>query len=452
VAFSLGDLFSLDGAFGQILIYNGVGQVVSAVMTPMTNELLQLVNETAQTEILSPAILADLVVRNYLDHGSAEAVAKKSGISPSDFALMVKSAGDAVDTTTLIEAYRRKIIGWESTGPDGTGVLDGIREGRLADKWAPVLQQLGMVPIGVADAVDAVVENQISHAQGAEFAYQSGVSAADFQILINTRGNPPSPEQLLSMLRRGIIVQDGTGPDVLSVTQGISEGATKDKWIKPLLETQTVLVPEGRVTTLLRVGAIDKATAIAWFQQLGYDQTAAAAFATEASRTKTQTDKALAKADVLKLYTDRAIDSATAVSLLGELGYDTAEADELLAIQDLHAATVITDAAISRIKSYYIARKITDQQVVTALDSLNVPSDQRTQLIASWAIDRSSNVKLLTEAQIADAWVYLLMDTATAVEYLMALGYTEYDAWVVLSIKAKGPVGTAPPNTVPPLQ
>lgn len=450
MAFSIGDLFSADNAFGQILIYNGVGDIVSTVMLPLNNELAQLVNEATQTEILSPAILADLVVRNYLDAASATGTAAKSGITASDFALMVKSAGDAVDTTTLIEAYRRKIIPWESTGPDGTGVLDGIREGRLADKWAPVLQQLGSVPLGVADAVDAVVENQISHDQGATFAYENGVSADDFQILVNTRGNPPAPGDLLTMLRRGIIPQDGTGPDVLSVTQGIAEGATKDKWIPALLKTQTVLVPEGRVTTLLRVGAIDKATAISWYQLLGYDQTAAAAFAAEASTTKTTADKQLAKSDVLKLYADSAIDAASATAMLGALGYDAAEAGEILAIQDFHTQAAITDSAITKIKSYYIARKISDTDTVTALDALNVPSDQRTQLIAAWQIERTSNVKLLTEAQIADAWAYEIIDTPTAVEDLIALGYTEYDAYVILSVKNKGPISATPPaQTVP---
>jgi hypothetical protein len=451
VALNLGDLFGKESAFGQIMIW-GVGQqVIGAVLAPGLNELTHLVNEIAQTEVLAPADLADLVVRNYLDIDAATGTAKKSGVSPEDFALLVKNAGDAPSTTTLIEAYRRKIIGWDSAQGGLPSVLDGIREGRLADKWAPMLQALGDVPIGVADAVDAVVEGQISRAAGEEIAYQNGISKDNFAILYNTRGNPPAPSELLEMVRRGNIPVGGTGPDVLSLTQGISEGATKDKWIPQFINLLTVLPPEGRVTAMLRAGAISRDQAIGYYKRLGYDDTVAAGFAAEASHTKTAASKDLAKADIEKLYADGAIDSAAATSMLEGLGYAADEAAYLLAIQDLHATTVIVDAAITRIRSYYIARKLADDAVVSALDSLSVPPAQRDKLISAWRIDRTSNVKLLSEAQIVDAWNYTLLSQADAISALVALGYTAHDGWVLLSIKNKGPLPDEPAQGPTPL-
>jgi len=451
VALNLGELFGKESAFGQLLIWQVGAQVISAVMTPGLNELTQLVNEVAQTQVLSPADLADLVVRNYLALGEGEAVAKKSGVSPADFALLVKNAGAAPDTTTLVEGYRRKILGWDAGSQGMPSVLDGIREGRLADKWAPLIQALGDVPIGVADAVDAVVEGQIPRAQGEAIAYENGISADNFAILYNTRGNPPAPSELAEMVRRSIIPQGGTGPDVLSMVQGISEGATKDKWIPALLKLLTVLPPEGRVTAMLRAGSITRDQAIGYYKQLGYDDTVAAGFAAEASHTKTAASKDLAKADVEKLYADRAIDAATATSMLEGLGYTQDEAAYLLAIQDLHATAVIVDAAISRIRSYYEARKITDQTVVNALNSLNVPTAQQEQLIAAWKIARDSNVKTLTQAEITAAWQLTLFSDSEAITELQALGYTERDAWVLLSIKNKAPLGNPPAQGANPL-
>lgn len=447
MALNLGDLFGKESAFGQLLIWQVGAQVIGAVMGPGLSELQQLVNEVAQTEVLTPATLADLVVRNYLDHASAEGTAKKSGVSPEDFALLVKAAGDAVDTTTLIEGYRRGILGWDSSPGALPSVLDGIREGRLADKWAPLIKELGDVPLGVADAVDAVVEGQISMDEGKAIAYVNGISAANFEILYNTRGNPPGPSELAEMVRRGIIPTSGTGPTVLSFDQGISEGATKDKWIPALRELMTVLPAEGRVTTLLRNGVITRDQAITYYKQLGYDQAAATAFADEASAVKTATDKLLAKSDVITLYADGAITRDQAAALIAALGYDGTEADQILTIQDLHTATAATNAAISRISSYYVARKIDKTGAVNALNSLNVPPAQQTALLTAWDIERTSNVKLLTESQIADAWAYTIIDTPTAVTELMALGYTELDAWIVLSIKNKAPItDTAPPQ------
>lgn len=441
---NLGDLFGKESPFGQIMIW-GVGQqVIGAVLAPGLNELTQLVNEVAQTVILTPADLADLTVRNYIDMDAATAVAKKSGVSPEDFALLVKNAGDAPDTTTLVEGYRRKVLAWDSAQGGMPSVLDGIREGRLSDKWAPLIQALGMVPLGVADAVDAVVENQISRADGEAIAYQNGVSAADFTILTNTRGNPPGPAELMEMVRRGNIPVAGTGPDVLSLTQGISEGATKDKWIPQYIELLTVLPPEGRVTALLRAGAITLEQAIGYYKQLGYDQSVAEGFAKEASHTKTAAARDLAKGDIEKLYADKLIDPATFTSLAGALGYSADEAADLMAIQDMHAATVIADSAITRIRGYYIARKIDEQTTTAALASLKVAADAAARYLAAWRIDRDSNVKLLTEAQVVDAWALGLINDAQAYSSLQALGYTPFDAWVLLSLKNKGPLPGAP--------
>lgn len=452
MALNLGDLFGKDSAFGQLLIWQVGAQVVGAVMAPGLSELTQLVNEVAQTEPLTPATLADLVVRNYLDQASATATAKRSGVSPEDFALMVKAAGDAVDTTTLIEGYRRGILGWDSSSNGMPSVIDGIREGRLADKWAPLIQALGDLPLGVADAVDAVVEGQISMDQGEAIAYQNGINADNFRILYNTRGNPPGPSDLAEMVRRGVIPVHGSGPDVLSLDQGIAEGASKDKWIPAYEQLLTVLPAEGRVTTLLRNGTITRDQAISYYQQLGYDQAAANAFADEASAIKTAADKLLAKSDVITLYADGAISRQDAAGLIQALGYDGTEADQILTIQDLHTATAATNAAISRISSYYIARKIDDTKAINALNALNVPAPQQTTLLTAWNISRTSNVKLLTESQITDAWAYTIIDTPTALQELMALGYTELDAWTILSIKNKAPItDTAPAQGPGPL-
>lgn len=443
-------LISGGGAFASQFAWTVESAVAQAALGPALAELTQKLNADHPLIPLAPADLADLVVRNYLPADTASATAAKSGVSADDFALLVRNAGAAPDTTTLIEAYRRRIIGWDTSTGGLPSVLDGIREGRLADKWAPMLRDLGDLPIGVADAVDAVVENQISRSQGETIAYEQGISAANFAILVNTRGNPPGPAELADLVRRGVIPQGGTGPDVLSFVQGISEGATKDKWIPALTALQTVLPPEGRVTAMLRAGAITEQQALHYYRQLGYDQTVAQGFATEASHAKTATAKDLAKGDIERLYADGAIDAPTATGMLATLGYTADEAGYLLAIQDMHAATVVMDSVITRIRSYYVARKISLGQVVTALDSLGVPTAQRDKLTAAWQIARTSNVKLLTESQVVDAWAYKIMTTDQAMSALQALGYTALDAWTVLSIKNKGPLpGQPAPGPAP---
>lgn len=446
MALDLGAIFGGESAFGQIVTYGVMQQVIEALLAPALSVATQDINARTPVTPLSPADAADLVVRSYLDMAGGVAAALKSGVSADDFALLVKASGDALDTTSLVEAYRRKIIPMDAGSADGVGLVQGIAQGRLDPKWTPVVQALGDLPLSPADAVDAVVESQITMAEGQDWAYKSGVPNDVFQILVNTRGNPPSPTELAEMVRRGIIGQEGTGPDALSFQQGIAEGATKVKWTDALSKLQTTLVPQGTITTLLRDGAIDLPTALGWYQLLGYDQTAAEALAKQATASATSQDKALAKADILTLYTDQAIDRTTAAGMLADLGYSSQAGEEILEIQDLHVAVTATNSAISRIKSYYLARKIDATGLVNALNSLGVPPDQQTVLKQLWDLERTTDVKLLTEAQIADAWEYLLMDDATALSYLEALGYTALDAWIVLAVKNKGPL----PNTPAP--
>lgn len=444
VGIDLGALFGSDSAFAQILEYGVMQQVITAMLGPALAVTTQDINAANPVVPISPPDLADLVVRSYMDLATAVAVAAKSGISAGDFALLVKSAGDAPDTTTLMEAYRRKIIPLTGTGPDAVTVEQGLREGRLGNKWNAMIESLGVLPIGVADAVDAVVENQIPYTDGEEYAYQNGLDRAAFQILVNTRGNPPSPTELGEMVRRGIIPLTGKGPDVLSFEQGISEGATKDKWITAYEQSMTVEPPESTIQAWVREGVIDNTEAISRLKVLGYDESAAEHYVAEAISTTTSQYRQIAESDIVALYSGRAIDAAGATDMLSTLGYSSDVAAEILAVTDFHVQVGIRNNAISKVRTYYLARKITDTQAITSLDALEVPSEQRTELMTAWQVERGSNIKLLTEAQITDAWEYGVMSADTAIGELEALGYTPFDAYVIMSNKNKGSIGPAP--------
>jgi hypothetical protein len=449
---AIGDLFGEDSAIRQLLVWNVFGQILSTLMAPGLAELTQLVNETAVSATgssppvpLSPADAADAVVRGFLSTAAGAGFAAKAGVGGEDFSTLVQLAGDAPSPTDLIMAFRRGLIPLDGGSPDAVGVRQGIAQGRLADKWVPMIEGLGQVPLGVADAVDAVVEGQISMADGVAIAYTNGLSAENFTILYNTRGNPPDPTTLAEALRRNVIGKDATGPDALSFRQGISEGATKDKWIPVLESLLTVLPPARTVTALQRSGAITAVQALDYYAQLGLDQATAAQYVADATSVKTQASKNLALSDVLTLYTDRAIDAPTATAMLQSLGYEPSECVYLLQIQDLHLAVTNISAAITRIKAEYIVGKLDTTTVTNALNALSVPGAQQQQLLAIWAIEVATNVKTLTPAQVVDAWNYKILTDAQALTELRGLGYSEQDAYVLLSIKNQGPLAASLP-------
>lgn len=443
-------LFGKESVLYQLLLWNVIGELLSSALGPVTAEIANSVNALSQQVPLTPPDLADLVVRGYLTEGQGAETAKKSGVSPDDFHHMVQATGQALDTTSLMEAFRRQYIPWDAGSPDGAGALQGIREGHLADKWADVVRKLAEVPIGIADAVDAVVESQITRAEGEAIAYQNGISAASFDILYNTRGNPPSPGELMELVRRGLIPVGGTGADVLSFDQGISEGATKNKWTNKLAALIEVIPPARTVGAMQRDGSLTSAQAAAIYRQLGYSPTIAEAFVKEASRGKTQAARHLAKADVLALYADGVIDAPTATGYLALDGYEPHEAAQELQIADLRAEIAAQKSAVAHVRSLYLARKLSAHDAARTLDQLAVAPAARDKMIELWQVERGTATRILTPAEITDAFAYQVMTQDEASAELVAEGYTEFDAWALLSIKNKAALPGRPAGTPSP--
>lgn len=448
-----GDLFgggSESSLAESFLLWNVASQFVGALLAPMITDLTQIMNELSVHagvhQVLTPAELADMVVRGIIDPANAQSVAAASGTDGNDFTLMVESAGEPPGLEFLLEAWRRGYLGWDDTGPEAPSVERGIRTSRVYNYWADVIRKMAVVPMGVAEAVDAVVEGQITHDDGAKAAYANGIDADTFQVLVNTRGNPPSPMQLVTLYRRGLIPLEGTGPDVTSVQQGIYEGATKDKWWQLLADLAEYLPPARTITALEREGAITAAQAVDLYKKAGLSPELAAIYSAAASHGKTTTHKQLAESAVVQLYEAKLITAAQAEPMLTNLGYDTNEAGFVLALADHNVQAKSVTAAVTKIRTLYTGRKIDAAGAKKALADLQVPEGQIGPLMEVWDIEAQANVRDLTEAQIVEAWHYQIMTQDEAVAALGVLGYTPWDAWVLLSVKNKGPLDHQPPR------
>lgn len=449
---SWGDLFPEGSIAEQFLIWNVGSAVVSAVLGPVLT--------TVQSEIwsgavgssgghvhapLSPADYANAVVRNFLGDQAAAHGAAMSGVNAGDFDTLVHLAGDAPAPGQLAEALRRKIIPEGGTGPSSVSFEQGIAEGRLSDKWAPVIQQLSQIWPTPTDALQAYLEGQVDEGTAQELYQRFGGDPEYFQLLYNTRGNAPTPMEALTMLRRGIIPESGTGPDSISYQQAFLEGPWRNKWLGPFKALAEYLPPPRTVSALLKSGAIDQATAQKIWQQSGLSPQMAAAYAKSASGEKLAGSKQLAQGLILTLYETQAITAAEASSDLTALGYGATEVKLVLEITDLQRELRVLNSSITRIGSLYVARKITRKAAAEALTALDVLGDHQAHILSLWDIERTANVKQLTAAEITAAYEYQNMTESEALTELQNLGYTPFDAWVLLSNKAKGPLGERPP-------
>lgn len=443
----------LGGVFGQgkeaaaqLFIWQVMGQIVETLMSPLMNELQRSVNQVSQTTPLTPAQLADMVVRNFIDLADGTDYAKQSGVAASDFQRMVYASGDAPGPEMLVEALRRQVIPATGTGGDVVSFQQGIAEGRLADKWAAMVQALGDVPLPVADAVDAVVEGQIPMDQAQQEAYYSGVTAERFQILVNTRGNPPSPGELFELYRRGVIPLEGTGPTVTSVQQGIYEGATKDKWFDALANLVLYVPPPRTVTAMVRANSISADQALAWWKAAGMDDTTAQAFLADAQKPSASSSHTITASEISALYADQLISQSQAESMLQTLGYSETDAAGIMQLAAYNVSKGQLTSAVNRIRSLYLARKISRADAQATLGDLHVAAAQVTAMLDMWDVDYSANVKVLSESQVASALYYQVIDQTTAMSALQAMGYGAHDAWVLLSVRAHSALPDEPPQ------
>jgi hypothetical protein len=110
----------------------------------------------------------------------------------------------------------------------------------------------------------------------------------------------------------------------------------------------------------------------------------------------------------------------------------------------MQRATAAITRAVTRLQTLYMSRKIGTDTATQALDRLGVPGVAIPDIISTWDVIASANVKTLTEAQIVDAWAKNLLTNDQASSELQAIGYTPFDAWVLMAIKNAPAAGPAP--------
>ena len=398
-------------------------------------------------QLLSPADAADGVVRNFLTLAQGKAVAGKQGVSAADFETLVHLSGDAPGPQQLAEARRRGLIEASGTGPGSTSFEQGIAEGRLADKWSGVIEGLSKLWPSPVDALDAQVKGQLTEAQAHELYAKLGGDPQFEAWLYNTIGEGPTPLEAANLAARGIIPWTGTGPNSTSYEQAVKESHYRNKWSEPYKRLAEHIPPPSTITTQLSHQIITRD--VATTELLANDMTAdqAAAYVAEAEYEAVSDYRGLTQSAVVDMYYAHLIDHDQAVSVLGDLHVTAQAAELLLAYADVRYVVDSVNKTVARLQTLFGARKIGLESARAALLKLQIPAATVEATLNDWVLQAAITVKTLTEAQVVDAWYYNVLSDAEAIQLLGAIGYTPFDAWTVLSIKAKGPLPGKPANT-----
>jgi len=433
----IGDLFKGGSVGEQFLLWNVGSQIAQAVMGPFLQAIQNRTWKADPNVPLSPAEAADLAQRGMLTPDQAADEAAASGTSRQRFDAMLQGAGRPPDLGSLLEMVRRGIIA-DDTGTDGLpSLIAALIDAGIRPEWVNAVSQLRTQIPSVAEVMNAWLEGQIDEVEANRRYLLAGGDPTWFRTSYNANGTAPSPVELGDLANRGIIPWDGTGPDAVSFHQGILEGPTRNKWLAPLRAQAQYRIPPRSITAMLHNGALTDAQALQKFREYGMTAEDAAAMLADAHHAKAATAKELTLSQIGQLYKDAKIDRAKALQLIVALGWSEANAELILSLQDVAKADAHVTAAINRVRAYYTAHKITRDAARRSLTDLKVSGPQADELLALWELELGLNVKQLTPAQIVGAWDLGIMSQAEATTELQHLGYTEFDAWVLLSLHAK---------------
>lgn len=395
----------------------GIGGATSAAAS-LLNQLEQdsFAKDTARK--LTAAQAAEAVLKNVITQETGVAEAAASGYDADRFDSLVRITGNPPGPQELMALWRRGII-------NDAQLEHGLRQSFLRDEWIPIIKEERFGLPAVSELVAAVVQNHMTHDEAMLLAEAQGVRPEHFDTFVENAGNPPGPQQMLNLWVRGYVTE-------AEVDQALRESRLKNKWIPALKRLAIRKIPQRTVTMLISHGAMDDPTAIAHLRELGYEQADAEALVKAAHFEKAAAPRQLTVTQIRDLYQEHAITRDTAVADLVGLGYPRDVADQVMALADITIRDTVKRASIGRVRSAYDARRIDRTAASTALDALGVDTGQRDTLLAVWDIERDTNPRTLTEAQVVRLGHIEYFTPDEVGTRLVDMGYTVDDATALM--------------------
>lgn len=372
-----------------------------------------------ETSPISVADAALAVLRGNLTQDQGEAIATENGFTAASFQTIIDNTGEPPGADQLLEAYRRGFI-------NKATLERGILQSRYRNEWIPVIEQLRYSPMSTADAVDAVVQNHLTSDQAASIADQNGLTPGVVDTLIESAGEPLSRTEMSELYNRGLATE-------AEFTQALDESRLKPKYTAHAFQLRTRILQPSELARAVFNGVLDSKSAIAKTMNVGYsaDDATVLVNAEIASKTKSYRDAVVTSIDTL--YLDGIISQSDATSGIVAMGYSGTEAALIVQAADFRRQATVITTAVHGVRTKYLGHHITDNQATGYLNSMGLPSAQVTFLMSVWAIERGAYTKLLTEAQIIKAVGDNLITGTDGLNRLVALGYSQGDATLLLN-------------------
>lgn len=369
---------------------------------------------------LSPQEAAQAWARNLVSDQLVHLSARTAGMTNEDADVLMGLAGEPPPTEALIEAWRRGII----TEQDFDR---GIIQGPIRNEWIATIKALFEAVLSPQEAAAAVTQGHLTMEQALAKAKLSGVTPEDFAIIVDNAGLPPGVQFALDAMNRGVVTKE-------QFTAMFLESRIKNKYIDLMLAMSRQLIPAETVRIAYRLGAYPREKALETLGAHGYSVAdAESLLALEDIRAREGT-KELTRAQLMSLFGDDIITEAEASSMLADMGFDPIEVQWMIALEEGNKVRRFVNALVTRVRNAYVQGTMEADEAIQILTGAGIGATQRDNLLSLWDLERQSLTAQLTAAQIVAAIKKGLLDRAEGKDRLIARGYTERDAEILISL------------------
>lgn len=412
VGMVLGLIFTLTGELGRVR-----GQ-------PIVNYAWQQYPDVP----LSPADLADMVMRGIFDYGTAYAEAAMTGINGQRFDNLVKASGEPPGPIDMLKLELR--------GALPPGELDkAIRYSRIHDDYLPYVKMLAYTQMSAADAIEAAIKEVVPLSEARALFTRAGGLDGDFTTLYEAAGDSIGIQQALTLWKFGQITEQDVNLALgRSRINPIFYPIAKKTHFHPLSAFQ--------IARAVSAGTITPATAEQWLIQDGTPPDQAHALATAHGSTGTAKAHTETMTLVSSAYEEQILTRAAAMTALTNIGYHADVANLILEVADAKRANKQQTQAVDVVRANYVARRIDRTQATNDLDVLQIPPDARNKWLVDWDLEIEARPKTLTAVQLATAGKDGFLPPADVYHRIVGLGYDASDAKVLMQLhKAPLPPG-----------
>jgi hypothetical protein len=477
---------SLDATVtAQVLgLWTAARAAISTAASGVAAAAVQDAVDAAQAKYLptklTPAVLADMVVRNILPQYANQAIptqlnnidghdvyteASYNGIDTQRMNALILDTGESYGILDALRLYNRGtsmpaltqannypnvLPLYTSSGNQATeyGITEDelkqvIYYSRVRDQFVPDLLKLARNTLSPADAVELRLKDIVSDADAMALYTAAGGVPEQFHVLVDGAGDAIGVEKAVELAAHNVISAETLNaiihmsrmnPRFYPLAQQLPDGTypLNTRWLPPYEIKEAVAANPSLAPQALQ-----------WMLEQGYPKDQAAAFAASLASAPTAKAKEETAAMVLEEYQAGLLSQGQATTALGNLGYATAAVPYLLQYAQAKQVIAARNTAITRIRSGYLLNLTTEDQARNELSQVGVPATAVTTLIADWTAELAVPHTALTVAEIGWFVEHAVITEAEAQSLWHMKGLTPAD---VLLMAKRYP---APPPKAP---